>query len=191
MYFSFILSLVVGLLHEWVSEGAQSCTTLCDPMDCSPPGSSAHGIFQARLLEWVAISFSRGSSQPRDRTRVSRTAGKRFTIWATRDFCILLYKTAILLNVCKQHGILEKETATHSSVLAWRTPWTEKPGRLQSMGWHRVRHDWSDLAAAPWYIINVSEFESIFTHNILVNLNSKPDKVFVAFFLKFWLPRWH
>ena len=41
----------------------------CVPMDCSPPGSSAHGIFQARLLEWVAISFSRGSSQPRDQTR--------------------------------------------------------------------------------------------------------------------------
>ena len=48
------------------SEVAQSCPTLCDPMDCSPPGSSVHGIFQARVLEWVAISFSRGSSQPRD-----------------------------------------------------------------------------------------------------------------------------
>ena len=47
---------------------AQSCPTLCDPMDCSPPGSSVHGILQARILEWVAISFSRGSSQPRDKT---------------------------------------------------------------------------------------------------------------------------
>ena len=45
---------------------AQLCLTLCDPMDCSPPGSSVHGILQARILEWVAISFSRGSSQPRD-----------------------------------------------------------------------------------------------------------------------------
>ena len=44
---------------------------LCDPMDCNPPGSSVHGIVQARLLEWVAISFSRGSSQPRDQTCVS------------------------------------------------------------------------------------------------------------------------
>ena len=42
----------------------QSCPTLCDPMDCSPPGSSVHGTFQARILEWVAISFSRGSSLP-------------------------------------------------------------------------------------------------------------------------------
>ena len=54
-------------------------------MDCSPPGSSVHGIFQARALEWVAISFSRGSSQPRDRTRVSHIAGRRFTVWATRE----------------------------------------------------------------------------------------------------------
>ena len=45
---------------------AQSCGTLCDPRDCNPPGSSVHGILQARMLEWVAISSSRGSSQPRD-----------------------------------------------------------------------------------------------------------------------------
>ena len=57
----------------------------CDPKDCSLPGSSVHGIFQARILEWVAILFSRGSSQPRDRTRVSCTAGGFFTIWATRE----------------------------------------------------------------------------------------------------------
>ena len=49
-----------------VSEVAQSCLTLCNPMDCSLPGSSVHGIFQAIVLEWIAISFSRGSSQPRD-----------------------------------------------------------------------------------------------------------------------------
>ena len=48
------------------SEVAQSCLTLCDPMDCSLPGSSVHGIFQAIVLEWIVISFSRGSSQPRD-----------------------------------------------------------------------------------------------------------------------------
>ena len=56
---------------------------VCFP--CSPPGSSVHEIFQARILEWVAISFSRGSSQPRDRTQVSCTAGKFFTDWATRE----------------------------------------------------------------------------------------------------------
>ena len=52
---------------------------LWDPRDRSPPGSSIHGIFQARILEWVAISFSRGSSRPRDQTRVSRIAGRRYT----------------------------------------------------------------------------------------------------------------
>ena len=46
----------------------QSCLTLCNPMDCSPPGSSVHGIFQARILQWVAIPSSRGSAQPRDQT---------------------------------------------------------------------------------------------------------------------------
>ena len=57
---------------------AQSCPTLCDPIDCSPPGSSVHGIFQARILEWVAISFSRGSSWPRDWTWVSHISGRFF-----------------------------------------------------------------------------------------------------------------
>ena len=68
---------------QWI-EVAQSCPTLCDPIDCSLPGSSVHVISQARVLEWVAISFSRGSFQPRDWTQVSHTAGRRFTIWATR-----------------------------------------------------------------------------------------------------------
>ena len=62
--------------HIWYeseseSEAAQSCPTPCDPIDCSLPGSSVHGIFQAIVLEWIAISFSRGSSRPRDRTWVS------------------------------------------------------------------------------------------------------------------------
>ena len=64
---------------------AQSCPTLCDPMDRSPPASSVLGILQARILEWVAMTFSRGSSQPRDRTQVSCIAGRFFTIRATRD----------------------------------------------------------------------------------------------------------
>ena len=56
----------------------QSCLTLCDPMDCSPPGSSVHGILQARILEWVAIPFSRESSQSRDWIQVSCIAGRFF-----------------------------------------------------------------------------------------------------------------
>ena len=70
---------------ESESEVAQSCPTVCDPVDYSPPGSSIHGILQARILEWVAISFSRGSSRPRVRTLVSRIAGRRFNLCATRE----------------------------------------------------------------------------------------------------------
>ena len=59
---------------------AQLCPILCNPMDCSLPDSSVHGILQARILEWVAVPFSRGSSQPRDQTQVSHIAGGFFTI---------------------------------------------------------------------------------------------------------------
>ena len=60
-----------------------SCPTLCNTMDSSPPSSSVHGILQARIMEWLAIPFSRGSSQPRDWTQVSCITGRFFTIWAT------------------------------------------------------------------------------------------------------------
>jgi len=66
----FIFSHVCMLSHVWL---------FCDPMNYSPPSFSVHGIFQARILEWVAISFSRGSSQPRDQTQVSCIADRFFT----------------------------------------------------------------------------------------------------------------
>ena len=72
------MNLVSEWVSEWVIEAAQLCPTLCDPMDCSPPGSSVHGILQARILEWVTIPFSRGSSWPRYRTWVSYIAGRFF-----------------------------------------------------------------------------------------------------------------
>ena len=95
-------------------------------MDYSLPSSSLHGILQGRVLECIAISFSRGSSQPRDRTPVSCIPGRHFNLWATREV-----------------QYLEKAMAIHSSTLAWRIPWTEEPGRLQSMGSLRVGHDWA------------------------------------------------
>ena len=96
---------------------AQSCPTLCDPMGCSPPGSSVHGILQVRILEWAAIPFSRASSQSRDQTQVSCIAGRFFTS-------------------------VEKGMFTYSNILTWRFPWTEESEGLRSMGWQRVRHDW-------------------------------------------------
>ena len=71
--------------QRWFGLVAQSCPTPCDPMDYSLPGSSVYGILQARILEWVAISFSRGSSQPRNRTQVSCIAGRILTNWAMRE----------------------------------------------------------------------------------------------------------
>ena len=59
---------------------AQSCPTLCNPMDCSPPGSSVMGVLQARILEWVAMPSSRGSSRPRDRIRISCIAGRFYSL---------------------------------------------------------------------------------------------------------------
>ena len=72
------------LFHLSESEVAQSCLTLCDPIDGSLRSSSVHGIFQARILEWIAISFSRESSQPRDQTWVSCIAGKENCISACK-----------------------------------------------------------------------------------------------------------
>ena len=77
--FIFYVSLKMKVLF------AQLCPKLCDHMDCSLPGSSVHGILQIRILEWIAILFSRGSSWPRDRTQVSYIAGRFLTIWTTRE----------------------------------------------------------------------------------------------------------
>ena len=97
------------------SEVAQLCPTLCDPMDCSPPVSSVHGIFQARVVEWVAISFSRGSSQPRDWTQVSSIVGRCFTLWTTRE---------VLKKISKRKSL--------SCVSLFVTPWTS-PGQNTGM----------------------------------------------------------
>ena len=73
-------NMVIDMLPTLLCLVAQSCLTLCDPRDCSLPGSSVHGILQARILDWVAISSSRGSSHPKDCTQVSCIAGGFFTL---------------------------------------------------------------------------------------------------------------
>ena len=93
-------------LSDWTelnwTEVTQSCPTLCDPMDYSLPGSSVHGIFHARVLEWNAISFSRGSSWPRDRTQVSHIVDRWLTVWATRE--VLNWLTNALLVPSTTHS---------------------------------------------------------------------------------------
>ena len=153
---------------------AQSCQTHCFFMWSSPPGSSGHRIFQARILEWVAISFSRGSSWPRDQTRVSSISyiAGGFFFFTTEPPRKPRTTGTEMNRVCLQgapstdgdwewaqgwfprrnicwvfiHPTLEEEMTTHSSILTWRTPWTEEPGGLQSMMSQRIGHNWSYLA---------------------------------------------
>ena len=94
------------LQNWWKLLVVQSCLTLCDPVDCSLPGFSIHGILQARILEWVTISFSRGSSPPRDRTWVSYIGGRRFNLWATREAHPLLLPTSKPNKQYNFHGNL-------------------------------------------------------------------------------------
>ena len=138
---------------------AQLCLTLYDSLDCSPPGCSLHGIFQTRKLEWVAISYSRGSSLPRDRTCVSCIAGSLLH-WLTDSLPLSNMGSPLgdeygfsggsgiknppamheSLLQCRRHRFdswfgmtpLEKEMATESSFLAWEIPWTEEPGGMWS-----------------------------------------------------------
>ena len=123
----------------------QSCPALYDPIDCSPSGSSVHGVLQARILEWVAIPSSRGSSQPRDWIHVSY----RLLHWQVGSLPVqplLISKgTALeirypgnapmqLLISTHLYYTLEKAMAPHSSTLAWKIPWTEEPDRSLRVG---------------------------------------------------------
>ena len=141
----------------------QLCPSLCDPMDYSLLGSSVHGIIQARILEWVTIFSSRGSSPARDPTCVSWIGRWILYHWVTwKPFnvgiifpfsllLLLLHIFCLFLSMCNscfpggsdsslstmrepwvwslgRDDSLEKEMATHSSILAWRIPWTEEFG---------------------------------------------------------------
>ena len=115
---------------------AQSCLTLYDPMDCSPPGSSVHGISRARLLEWVAISFSWGSSQPKDQTCVSTLAKLFFTTEPPGKPAVLISRCmcmhAQLLQPCPT--LWDPVTVAHQAPL--------------SMGFSRQEY-WSGLPCPP------------------------------------------
>ena len=95
------------------AKSLQSCPTLSDPMDCSPPGSSVHGVFQARVLEWDAIAFSAHGSQP------------CLIHWSYEPFSAGPPKTDELWwRVLTKHGSMDKEIVNCSNILALRTPWT-------------------------------------------------------------------
>ena len=112
-------------MHESESEVVQSCPTLSDSMDWSLPGSSVHGIFQARVMEWGATAFSEEShGTPQNPARASHLPPRQES----------------QVRTLGQEDHLEEEMVTHSSLLAWKIPWMEEPGGLPFMGSHRVRH---------------------------------------------------
>ena len=102
-------------------------------MDCSLPVSSVHRISQAWILKWVAFSYARGSSQPRDQTQVSCIAGGFFTLVPPGLPCWLSGKEST--SQCRRWGF-----DLSSVFLSGKSSWTEEPGGLQSMGSQRVRH---------------------------------------------------
>ena len=122
-------------------------------MDSSPPGSSVHGIFQARILEWIAISFSRGSSWPRNWTQVSCIAGRFFTDWAMRDAWSRARRSnqSILKEIspgCSLEGLMLKLKLQYFGHLMFRVDSLEKTlmlgeiGGRRRRGWQRMR--WLD-----------------------------------------------
>ena len=99
--------ILIFIFHNWLFASCfvgccclvtKSCLTLCDPIDCSPPGSTVHGIFQARILQWVAISFSRGSSRPRDPTYMSCIGMWILYHWATTETLICIFSSVQSLS---------------------------------------------------------------------------------------------
>ena len=106
-----------------ISVSRQSCSTLCDSMDCSLPSSSVHGISQARALEWIAIPFSREFSRSRNQTQVSCIVGKFFTIWAPSYFLFLSPKT---IGGVKREGVC---------ICGEGEPWVPEKGVRAKVGW--------------------------------------------------------
>ena len=103
----------------------QSCPILCDPMDCSPPGYSVHEIFQAGILEWVAMPSSRGSSPLRDQTWVFCIAGICFAVWTTREawkkaYVLKFLRRSVSIKVrCKNTGSRRSSLSCHQILILW------------------------------------------------------------------------
>ena len=104
-------------------------------MDCSPPGSSIHGIFQAIVLEWGAIAFSTNMEQ---RALIPSLKLQWASLVAQRLKCLPPMRETWVRSLGREDPL---EKGIHSSILAWKIPWMEEPGGLQSMGSLRVGHD--------------------------------------------------
>ena len=150
-------------------------------MDCSPPGSSVHGISQARVLEWVAISFSRGSSQPRDRTQVSRILGRWFTVWASRKGMLYVYYKVNKdqTNLMTSHNTNNTHiclciTCTHQTAKANNTKYWADPKVWNML---QKKAEWSFwpiqfLKPLKWYFWVIRQFYYQFLRNLHTVLHS-------------------
>ena len=127
------------------SEVAQSCLTLPDPMDCSLPDSSIHGILQARVLEWGAIAFSLllllGHLKRMSFEKVTLFSGAPQVALVVKNLPPIQVEVREAGSISGSRDPLEKSMATHSSILAWRIPQTKEPGELQPIGMHTVGQD--------------------------------------------------
>ena len=152
--------------NEWTNEQMKerkwSCSVVCKslrPMDCSLPGSSVYGIFQARVLEWAALSFSRESSRPRDRIRVSHIAGRCFTFWDTGDegslWCSRCCQPPqwLLRSWGNARSKVNKETGLAPESAYKRNEFSESRGfhlplhrMLNSLSWYLI---WSLMVGLP------------------------------------------
>ena len=140
-------------------------------MDYSLPGSSVHGIFQARILEWVAISFSRGSSQPRDWTRVSHIVGRCLTIWATREAHEVSWKyriSGLAPHYDSNSAFLTLTlTLAHAHIIVW-----ELPKDIQRSGKRRSEDLGADSPFNPFWHVTL---EMASSDSQLPHLNSGND----------------
>ena len=109
-------------------------------MDCSLPGFSIHGILQARVLEWVAISFSRGSSLPRDRTQVSRIAGRHFNLWATRGYLEIFAEFILQTHFDFLYKFDIRKVLSHSVMSNFLWPYGLQPTPPLSMEFSRQEY---------------------------------------------------
>ena len=156
------------------SEVAQSCPTLCHPVDYSLPGFSIHGILQARILEWVTNSFSRESSWPRDGTRVSCIVGRHFNLWATREAQVLVIQSC--LTLCDPMDCSLSGFSVHVILLARMLEWVAISfSRGSSWPW-----DWTQVSG------KASTFFTIWaSRGILITLSKCLSKPLQLSFLKF------
>ena len=124
-----------------VDQFLQSCLILCNPMDCSPPGSSVHGISQARILVWVAISFSRGSSWPRDRTCISCIGRWILYHGATKEIWRAMYLVLFLWNWDVhhlQHRYFPCSLLSRFSARRWDVPLNSSLNAKAPTDWRRL-----------------------------------------------------